>query len=134
MPALSVDVITDEPSPHEPDDDHEPEPPEFDTEIPDVEPDVDGFLGPSDVPTELLTAFWSLVVLFNVGLLATSLGAMLVWFRGDLTYGGGLLAVGLLALAHGSYKYLSTDPDRLGGGDGSASDGDREQDRSRGGP
>lgn len=134
-PGVASTVVLDERSPYEPDEDVEPPPPDLGPSIPDVEPDVDGGFGPSDAPRELLYAFWSLVLLFNVGLLATSLGAMLIVFRGDWDLGGGLLVVGLLALARGLHRYSRTDPHRLGadedtpGEDGGGSrDGDGDED------
>lgn len=114
-------MLPDERSPHEPDEpDLGPDIPdvapeesgsEFGPEIPTVAPPDGGFFGPSDTPTELLKAFWTLVVLFNVGLLGTSLGLMLLGFRGRLFLGGGLLAVGLLALSRGIYRYRALDFD-----------------------
>lgn len=52
---------------------------------------------------ELQSAFWSIVVVVNLALLAGSLGAMFLVFRGRLRLGGGLLAVGLLGIGH-AYK------------------------------
>lgn len=83
-------------------------------EIPDVSPPDGGFFGPEDAPKELLSAFWKLVVLFNFGLLAASLGTMFLVFEGRVALGGGLLAVGLLALARGLYSYRALDLDELG--------------------
>ncbi|ADJ15818.1 DUF7322 domain-containing protein [Halalkalicoccus jeotgali] len=112
-------MLPDERSEHEPEEPDlgpdipnvEPEEsePTLGPEIPDVSPPDEGFFGPGDVPKDLLSAFWKLVVLFNVGLLATSLGAMFVLFEGRLGLGGGLLAVGLLALARGLYSYWTLD-------------------------
>lgn len=102
-------MILDERSPEEPDPPDEGE---------DITPDppttsIDGMLGPSDAPPELVKAFWSLVLLFNVGILATALGLMFIVFRADLTIGGGLLIVGVLTLGVGIYRYLSLDPESL---------------------
>lgn len=109
---------------------HEPDEPDFGLEIPNIEPEEqepdlgpdipnvappdEGFLGPANTPKDLLTAFWSLVLLFNVGILSTSLGALVLVFDGGLRLGGGLLVVGLFALAHGLYKYRKLDLDTVG--------------------
>lgn len=109
---------------------HEPDEPDLGPEIPNIEPEesepdlgpdvpdvaqpIDGMLGPEDAPTDLLSAFWTLVVLFNVGVLAASVGALFLIFEGRTYLGGGLLAVGLLALARGSYKYWTLDVNELG--------------------
>jgi hypothetical protein len=55
----------------------------------------------SDAPAELRAAFWILVVVFNLAILAMSVGAMLLGFRGQWTTGGTLLVAGLLAFAFG---------------------------------
>lgn len=112
---------------------HEPDEPDLGPEIPNIEPEesepdlgpeipeapdttteIDGLLGPEGTPTDLLSAFWMLVVLFNVGILAASIGALFLVFEGRLYLGGGLLAVGLLALARGVHKYWTLDFDELG--------------------
>lgn len=114
-------MVLDERSPHEPEEpDLGPDPPEPgsdagpDVDVPDVSPPQEGFWGPEDTPKELLKAFWTLVVLFNVALLAASLGLMVLWFQGRLYLGGGLLAVGTAALARGLYGYRRLDLDELG--------------------
>lgn len=87
-----------DPWPEEPDDPYpvpgEPES-RFDLEV----PDSDG------VSRELYRAFWGLVAVFNVGLFATALGAMLLWFRGALLVGGATLAIGVASLAYGVHRY-----------------------------
>lgn len=108
----------------------EPDEPDFGLEIPNIEPEErepdlgpdipnvaapnEGILGPEGTPKDLLSAFWSLVLLFNVGILATSLGALVLVFEGWSRLGGGLLVVGLFALAHGFHKYTKIDLDSLG--------------------
>ncbi|WP_122090683.1 DUF7322 domain-containing protein [Halalkalicoccus subterraneus] len=82
-------------------------------EAPDVAPEIDGMLGPEGTSTDLLSAFWTLVVLFNVGVLAASVGALFLVFEGRTYLGGGMLAVGLLALGRGIYKYWTLDFDEL---------------------
>jgi uncharacterized membrane protein YcjF (UPF0283 family) len=66
----------------------------------------------SEAPTRLRAAFWSLVVVFNVALLAVSVGAMFVVFRGRAELGGGLVVAGALAFLVGVYR-VRTVKDRL---------------------
>ena len=98
-------VILDERSPHEPEETAEPDEPDLGPDIPDVAPPDDGGLGPEGTPPALLKSFWSLVLLFNVGLLAASLGMLLIGFRGNWQLGGALFLVGVLALARGVFSY-----------------------------
>jgi len=67
----------------------------------------------SEAPAEVRAAFWSLVVLFNLAILAVAVGAMLVGFQGRLTAGGGLLLAGVLAFGLGIYR-LRDVQDRFG--------------------
>ncbi|WP_336345875.1 DUF7322 domain-containing protein [Halalkalicoccus ordinarius] len=92
---------------------HEPDEPDLGPDVPDAT-SSGGLLGPEGTSKELLGTFWKLVLLFNVGLLAASLGAMLLVFEGRLRLGGGLLAAGLLALGRGVYRYRRIDPRSLG--------------------
>ncbi|MFB6069051.1 MAG: hypothetical protein ABEJ90_03895 [Halobacterium sp.] len=69
-------------------------------------------LAPSvDVPDEsaaspeLRRRFWLLVVVFNLAVLAASVGAMLVAFRGAYDTGGSLLAAGVVLFAYGLFRY-----------------------------
>lgn len=117
-------MLPDERSEHEPEEpdlgpevpnvEPEEEEPSLGPEVPDVSPPGGGVFGPEDTPTELLSAFWKLVVLFNVGILAASLGVLFLVFEGEFYVGGGLLAVGLLALVWGAYRYWTLDPEGLG--------------------
>ncbi len=92
--------------------------PDLGPDIPDARPSNEGFLGPEDASDELIRAFWSLVVLIDVGLLAVTLGILVVVFQGRLYLGGGLLAVGLLALARGGYRYYRFDRESFADGEG----------------
>lgn len=85
----------DDPWPEEPEDPYADPESAFDLEIPDG----------TDVSRELYRAFWGLVVVFNLGLFAAALGAMLLAFRGEWLLGGGLLAGGLGALGLGVHRY-----------------------------
>lgn len=71
------------------------------TERASVEPDP----AENDVSSELRRAFWLIVVMANVGLLALSVGVMFVVFRGQLRFGGSLAAMGVLALVVGYRRY-----------------------------
>ena len=55
----------------------------------------------SDAPVVLRSAFWSIVVVFNLAILAMGVGAMLLGFRGQWATGGTLLVAGALAFAFG---------------------------------
>lgn len=78
-------------------------------EEPDVGPDVpkapDTTDRVADVDPELRGTFWALVLVFNVALLATSVGVMLAAFQGNLVRGGQFLVLGLLVFAYGWYRY-----------------------------
>lgn len=79
------------------------EPEEFDPDslgpdAPDSAPTIRESLGDSEaLPEELFRAFWASVLLLNVALIALSVGAMLLYFRGDRATGGPLVAIGLVA-------------------------------------
>ena len=79
---------------------------------PDEKSDAERELAPSvDVPDEsdanptLQRKFWLLVLVFNVALMAVSVGAMLAVFRGQYDTGTSLVAAGLVLSAYGFYKY-----------------------------
>jgi hypothetical protein len=57
--------------------------------------DVDG--SAADVPDGLVRAFWASVLFLNVALGALSIGAMLIYFRGDYATGVPALVIGLAA-------------------------------------
>ncbi|WP_436906677.1 DUF7322 domain-containing protein [Halosimplex marinum] len=86
-----------------------PDIPEVD--VPEVDvPEVDHDYGDADafdadVDPELRRTFWRLVVVFDVALLALSLGPMFVYFRGDWATGGPLFALGAVAFAYGVLTY-----------------------------
>lgn len=85
-------------------------------DVPDVAPDApDSTIDvpdDADAPTELKRAFWTLVGVFNAGLLALSLGVMLVGFEAAYVRGGALTGFGTLALAYGYWRYrrVTTNP------------------------
>ncbi|MCG1002561.1 MULTISPECIES: hypothetical protein [Halobacterium] len=59
----------------------------------------------SDAPAGLRRRFWTLVVTFNVALIAVSLGLMFVAFRGRLQYGGAAVVLGLVLFAFGYRRF-----------------------------
>jgi hypothetical protein len=80
--------------------------------VPDEQSDAERELAPSvDVPDEsdadprLQRQFWLLVLVFNVALMALSVGAMLAVFRGQWDTGGSLVGAGTVLTAYGFYKY-----------------------------
>lgn len=79
-----------------------PEVPDSTAEVPDVTPEIPDASAASPA---LERTFWSLVAVFNVALLATALGLMLVGFEGRLRDGAALVALGLAAFALGLWRY-----------------------------
>ncbi|WP_336037095.1 DUF7322 domain-containing protein [Halobacterium yunchengense] len=80
--------------------------------VPNEQSDAERELAPSvDVPEEtdaspeLRRRFWLLVVVFNVALMAASVGAMLVAFRAQYDTGTSLVAAGAVLFAYGYYRY-----------------------------
>ena len=69
-------------------------------------------LGP-DIPeppeggasNEVTALFWKLVVVFNIALLALSLGPMFAYFRGNVDLGLQLTAAGAILFAYGYFRY-----------------------------
>lgn len=74
----------------------------------DPTPDVAETLVPSSegVSSELAKTFWTIVLVLNAAILAVSVGAMILFFWGDLTRGGALIVggVALFALAYRRYR------------------------------
>jgi hypothetical protein len=92
------------------------EPEEFDPET-DIGPDGPEIpeapdLSESDasVSPDLLRAFWRLVAIFNLALFATSLGLMLMAFRGELVRGGGVFLLGAVTFVYGYVLYQRKKP------------------------
>ncbi|GAB7018219.1 DUF7322 domain-containing protein [Halostagnicola bangensis] len=59
------------------------------------------------IPRERLMTFVYILVLVQAGLLAGSLGLMLLAIQGQVLVGGGLAVVGVLAFALAAYRYYS---------------------------
>jgi len=81
----------------------------------------------TDVPSDVLEAFWALVLVVNAALFAVSLGALLLVFEGDVTRGSALIAAGtvLFGLAGRRYRAFRADSD-----DNAADDDPTGEDRS----
>ncbi|WP_226040994.1 hypothetical protein [Natrinema sp. DC36] len=65
----------------------------------------------TDVPGDILQAFWALVLVLNAAVLAVSLGLLLAVFEGSLIRGGVLVAAGvvLFGLAGRRYRRFRND-------------------------
>lgn len=74
-----------------------------------VEPKIDVPQAPdptdNDVSPALRRAFWLIVLMANVGLLALSIGVMFVVFQGQFRLGGSLVLLGVIALFVGYHRY-----------------------------
>ena len=70
-------------------------------EIPSVSTDE------ADVPSDILQAFWALVLVINAALFVLSLGVLLIVFEGNVTRGGTLIAVGIVLFGFAGRRYRS---------------------------
>jgi len=79
------------------------EPSEFDPESlgPDVPSASDG-----DYSGDATGLFVRLVIVFNVALLALSLGPMLAYFEGQVDLGVRIFLVGVIAFGYGTFRYI----------------------------
>jgi hypothetical protein len=80
----------------------EPEEMSIGPEIPEA-PD----LTDRDVDPVVEGTFWMLVVVFNIGLIAVSVGVMFVILQGNLVLGGQIALAGAVVLSYGIYRYRS---------------------------
>lgn len=95
------------------DDEPEPDGRQFDAvtrfeepEEPDLGPGVPEPPAPDgDTHPRVQLLFWALVVVFNLAVLAIGVGLLLVLVDGNLSLGGQVLAVGLVLLGYGLYRY-----------------------------
>lgn len=78
------------------------EPDEFDPSSlgPDVPEPPDGAAN-----SEVTSLFWKLVAVFNIALLALSVGPMLAYFDGRVDLGLRITFVGVIAFAYGYFRY-----------------------------
>jgi hypothetical protein len=81
------------------------EPEEFDPSS--LGPDIPEAPDPPDGATnsEVTSLFWKLVVVFNVALLALSVGPMLAYFEGRVELGLRVTAIGIIAFGYGYLRY-----------------------------
>lgn len=76
--------------------------------IPQVDvPNVDTSVSDSDAMTDspLADLFVLHVILWNAVLMSLSLGAMLIYFRGNWATGGQLIAIGIILTLYGAYRW-----------------------------
>jgi hypothetical protein len=72
----------------------------------------------ADASPELKRAFWGAVLLANVGVAGVTIGPMLIFFRGDWTFGLALVGLGVLSLVRTYTVYRSfVHRDQNGNGD-----------------
>lgn len=71
----------------------------------DLAPDATPDTSEADVPAELQKQFWILVVIFNVALIAASLGVLLAVFQDKFVTGGAVFFLGLGAFYFGYQRY-----------------------------
>ena len=102
-----------EKSPYEPD---EFAPSSLGPDIPEAPEPPDGAAN-----SEVTSLFWKLVVVFNVALLALSVGPMLAYFEGQVDLGIRITLVGAVTFAYGVFRYRRFVNQR---DSGEASDGD----------
>lgn len=69
-------------------------------------PTPDATSGEIDLDSDVARLFVKLVVVFNVALLALSLGPMFAYFRGQVDLGIRIFLVGVIAFAYGTFKYV----------------------------
>ncbi|MDS0257934.1 hypothetical protein NDI56_00765 [Haloarcula sp. S1CR25-12] len=81
------------------------EPDEFDPSS--LGPDVPEAPSPPEgaANNDVTALFWKLVVVFNVALLALSVGPMIAYFEGDVDLGVRITLVGAIAAAYGYFRY-----------------------------
>jgi hypothetical protein len=80
----------------------------------------------NEVSNEVAFAFWSVVLLVNVGLFVVSLGPMLAFFEGRWKLGGGLTAVGVFAFVHAYRRYRRFQREQDGEGGDPEPDGEAD--------
>ncbi|WP_266077293.1 DUF7322 domain-containing protein [Haladaptatus caseinilyticus] len=78
----------------------------FETNPPAAPKPIDG-----DADPEIQKEFWAQVILFNIALFTFCLGLMLVGFERRWTFGGLLIAIGIIAFTRGYSRYRSFQKD-----------------------
>lgn len=61
-----------------------------------------------ELPEWASTAFWGLVLVFNIALFLTAVGGMVIFFEEDWVLGGTMLAIGAIAWIIGASVYYLT--------------------------
>ena len=104
------------------------EPEEFDPSS--LGPDVPEAPSPPDgaADTEVAALFWKLVVVFNIALLALSVGPMLAYFEGQVEFGLRVFLFGVIAFAYGTFRYVQFRRERDESGDADETGDDDERD------
>lgn len=74
----------------------------------DIGPEIPEAPSPESADPQLQAQFWSLVVVFNIAILAISVGGMFMLFRGNLELGMQLFLAGVIVGAYGVYRYRTT--------------------------
>ena len=87
--------VLSEKSPYEPD---EFDPSSLGPDIPEP-PKGDGY-------SDTASLFWQLVIVFNIALLALSIGPMFAYFQGRVQFGLRIFGVGVILFAYGTYRYV----------------------------
>ncbi|WP_336336951.1 DUF7322 domain-containing protein [Haloarcula brevis] len=85
------------------------EPEEFDPES--LGPDAPSPSG-GDYNSDATGLFVRLVIVFNVALLALSLGPMLAYFEGRVDLGVRIFLVGVIAFGYGTFRYVQFERER----------------------
>ncbi|MBX0286090.1 DUF7322 domain-containing protein [Haloarcula salinisoli] len=108
--------VLSEKSPYEPD--------EFDPSS--LGPDVPEAPDPPEgaANTEVTALFWKLVVVFNIALLALSVGPMLAYFEGQVDLGIRVTVVGAIMAAYGLFRYRQFVTERDSDEESDATDAD----------
>ena len=98
------------------------EPDEFDPTS--LGPDVPEAPDPPEASanSDVTALFWKLVVVFNVAILALSVGPMLAYFEGQVDLGLRLFAVGAILFGYGVFRYVQFTRDRNEDADANAAD------------
>lgn len=89
--------VVSEKSPYEPD---EFDPSSLGPDVPEAPEPPEGAAN-----SEVTSLFWKLVVVFNIALLALSVGPMLAYFEGRVDLGIRITLVGAIAFAYGVFRY-----------------------------
>ncbi|MBV0923656.1 hypothetical protein KTS45_05525 [Halomicroarcula limicola] len=114
----ATESVFSEKSPHEPD---EFDPDSLGPDVPEAPSAPDG-----SAASDTAALFWKLVIVFNVALLALSVGPMFIYFEGRVDLGLRIFLVGVVAFGYGTFRYVrfqhERKRDREDGGEDSSDD------------